>query len=77
MKTYTYIIFRHGANSANQSLCGRAPACTVDAGSREEACQKASEKISVYGNQWLEAIPWSRCPRWAQEEATNADTEGN
>lgn len=57
-----YLIYRHGSNGANQSLCNKAPVAIIVARSRREALEKvATERpdITVYNNQFLTATPQS------------------
>jgi len=66
-----YVIFRHGSNAANQSLCPVAIVATVEAKNRKEA--KASEEYtdalaSCYFNQFLELKPFSSLNSAEREE---------
>lgn len=80
-RTTTYVLFRKGANGANQSLCDRAPVAIVVAASKAEAEQcdhdgsphasafvRLAPHVSVWANQHIEAVPLSRAPRWAVRE---------
>jgi hypothetical protein len=55
-----YLVYRHGANAANQSVVQTSPLAIVTASSRDEACLKASGHHTVYANQMLSAVPRSR-----------------
>lgn len=68
-----YLIYRHGSNAANQSMTQTAVVCSVEAKSREEAERIASEKVTVYNNQTLEARPASKCSKVDCQEAWEAD----
>jgi hypothetical protein len=60
MKTRQYLIIRYGSNAANQSMCNRAPVGTVEASSQGEAVAKMVGVVTVYNNQYLEAVPASK-----------------
>jgi len=54
----TWIVFRHGWNSANQPCSGcrhREKVAKVRADTAEEACRKAAALVTVYNNQHLSA----------------------
>jgi hypothetical protein len=65
-----YLIYRHGSNSANQSLSDKEPVAIVEAPSRTAAIETEGDEhvrrlaldpsVSVYANQWLEAVPKSK-----------------
>ena len=57
-----YLVYRHGSNSANQSLCDCAPVAIVTAISREEACRTESpDQPTVHDAAWLAADPSVTC----------------
>ena len=73
MATYSYVIYRHGSNSANQSLCDKMPVALVEARNQREACEtmhdgdlhspaclKLSPAIRAWANQRFSAKPASR-----------------
>jgi hypothetical protein len=62
-KIFGYLVYRHGANTANQSMCDKMPLCFVEANSRQIACDKAVQKHTFYSNQVPSAIPLSKAPR--------------
>jgi len=74
----TYIILRHGSNSANQGLTQVAAVGQEDAVSREEAIalfladDEYADDRQVYANQHLEAMPWLRAPAWARGDVLDA-----
>ena len=76
----TYAILRTGSNAANQSMTHeawvgifRGEGRTADE-RRNDACRKAEEGgVSVYANQWLDALPWSRLSADDQQIAQEAD----
>ncbi len=78
-----YLIIRHGSNGANQSMREVAPVAIVEAKSREEATRTESdghcswlaldERVTVYANQWLNAVPASRARIADMREADEAD----
>lgn len=74
MAKYTkYAIYRHGSNAANQSACPKMLVGTITARSRAEACNRMYDKITVYNNQWLSAIPFSRLGKKDQMIAFERD----
>ena len=74
MAKYTkYAIYRHGSNAANQSACPKMIVGTITATNREEACNRMYDKITVYHNQWLSAIPFSRLGKKDQMIALERD----
>ena len=75
MAKYKYAIYRHGSNAANQSLCNKMIVGTVTATSREEACELMRDKVTVYNNQWLTAVPFSRLGKKDQRRAYERDLE--
>lgn len=69
----TYLIIRHGANSANQPMTPRLPVALVEAKNRGEAeatehdgdarspaFLKLAPRVKVWANQRVEAVPLSR-----------------
>ena len=76
MPKYTkYAIYRHGSNSANQSMCPKMLVGTIEATNRKEACKLMSDKVTVYRNQWLSAVPLSRLGKKDQVIAAERDIE--
>jgi len=73
MKSYVYAVYRHGANAANQSMCNKRIVGTVTATSREEACRIMGDKVTVYRNQWLSAVPASKLGKAEQRIAAERD----
>jgi hypothetical protein len=62
----SYVIFRHGSNSANQSMTGRALVDLIEAKSAEAAA--AESRVDCYSNQHLSAKPVSRLTAEEKEE---------
>jgi hypothetical protein len=76
MAKYTkYVIYRHGSNAANQSACLKKIVGTIKATSRKEACERMIDKVTVYNNQWLTAVPFSRLGKADQQIAYERDEE--
>ena len=69
MKKTKYIIVRSGSNAANQSRCNEAVVAVIAAKSRAKAITEALTGLSVYPNQRLHAVPWSRASAAARAEA--------
>lgn len=63
MKTTNYLIYRHGSNSANQSMCSKLAIAIVEATSKDSAIQQAAEDHTVYANQFLSAVAESKANR--------------
>jgi len=56
-----YIVYRHGSNAANQSMCQTKPLCLVEAQTPQEARTIAEEYHLFYPNQYSQAIlAWRR-----------------
>ena len=70
-----YVVYRHGANAANQSRCNKRIVGTVTATSREEACERMASRVTVYRNQHLEAVPFSRLGKKDQQLARERDID--
>lgn len=68
----TYILVRHGSNSANQPMCPRAVIGMTDADS-QGAAKQDTHGYTLYQNQWIQAISWSRASRADREEAEQAE----
>jgi len=73
MAKYKYVIYRHGSNAANQHMCNKMIVGTIEAHNREEACRLMSDKVTVYRNQWLLAVPLSRLGKKDQMIAAERD----
>jgi len=73
MRNHVYVIYRHGANAANQGACNKKIVGTIKAGSREEACKRMASEVTVYHNQHLEAVPLSRLGKTDQRLAAERD----
>ena len=73
MAKYKYAIYRHGSNAANQSACPKMIVGTIRAASRAEACKLMHDRVTVYSNQWLSAIPFSRLGKKDQMIALEQD----
>ena len=69
MKRTKYVILRSGSNSANQDRCNEAAVAVITAENRAEAITEALTGLSVYPNQRLHAVPWSRASAAAKAEA--------
>ena len=69
MKKTKYVIIRSGSNSANQDRCNEAVVAVIAAENRAEAITEALAGLSVYPNQRLHAVPWSRASAAARAEA--------
>ena len=63
MRTTNYLIYRHGSNSANQSMCNKMAIAIVAATSKDAAIMKAVEDHTVYANQFLSAVAESKANR--------------
>jgi len=74
-RNYVYVIYRHGSNAANQSACPKMIVGTIRAASRAEACNRMYDKVTVYNNQWLSAVPYSRLGKKDQRIAFERDLE--
>ncbi len=61
----TYLILRHGSNSANQSMIETMAVCFVEAEDEDDARDLALKKVTVYHNQHLEVL--------AEDDADNDD----
>jgi len=48
---------------------------TIEATNRKEACKRMYDKVTVYNNQWLSAIPFSRLGKKDQWRAYERDLE--
>jgi hypothetical protein len=55
-----YLIYRHGSNAANQSMCGKLPIDIIEAASKGEAIRIAGENHTCYANQFFSAVCESR-----------------
>ena len=73
MRNCVYVVYRHGANAANQGACNKKIVGTIKAGSREEACKRMASEVTVYHNQHLEAVPLSRLGKTDQRLAAECD----
>lgn len=61
-----FLIYRHGANRANQSLCDKMPVAIVEAESAAEALEEESDpKPSIYSSRWLKLAP--HVTAWANQ----------
>ena len=69
MKKTKYVIIRSGSNTANQSRCDEAIVAVIAAENRAKAITEALTGLSVYPNQRLHAVPWSRASAAARAEA--------
>lgn len=67
-KMTAYIIYRSGANRANQSTRERAPVAIVEAKSREAACEVDHGAPSVHAPRYCLAAPWVKV--WANQDLT-------
>lgn len=77
-KLTSYLIYRHGSNAANQSMCNAMPVCIVDAASRQgaiDAVRANHPEITVYANQYLTAIPKSRVSEQTWNEQLEYDAQ--
>ena len=72
-RKYVYAIYRHGSNAANQSLCNKMIVGTITATNRKEACERMASRVTVYNNQWLTAVPFSRLGKKDQMIALEQD----
>ncbi|MBW7866546.1 MAG: hypothetical protein H3C30_19295 [Candidatus Hydrogenedentes bacterium] len=72
-----YLIYRHGSNAANQHMCQTATVAIVEARNQEEAKTLAAQKVTVYNNQHLEAVPRSRARTedWNDQAMQDAESE--
>jgi len=72
-RKYVYAVYRHGSNAANQSMCPKMLVGTIEAINRKEACERMASRVTVYSNQWLSAIPFSRLGKKDQMIALEQD----
>jgi len=78
-----YLITRHGANTANQSMTPSMDVCIVAATNADEAVEKAAERINCYFNQHLSAIHENSAPRrtgdfeWTNRDVLDFDDDGS
>ena len=63
MRTTNYLIYRHGSNSANQSMCNKMAIAIIEATSKDAAMRQAADDHSVYANQFLSAVAESKANR--------------
>ena len=70
-----YVVYRHGANAANQSGRNKSIVGTVTATSREEACERMASRVTVYNNQWLSAVPASKLGKADRQIAYERDLD--
>ena len=75
MRKYVYVVYRHGSNAANQSACPKMIVGTITATNKKEACELMSDRVTVYNNQWLSAVPFSRLGKKDQWRAYERDLE--
>ncbi len=68
-----YVVFRHGCNSANQSMTPVMPVGIWTAGTRQAAIDAAHKDVMVYDNQYLTARAASKVSGSLYEAATEAD----
>lgn len=59
MKTTDYLIYRHGANGANQST-ERVAVAICTAPNKDAAVERVAREVNCYANQHLSAVPKSR-----------------
>lgn len=64
-----YIVRRLGSNQANQPMCDCAVVAVLDAKNGDHAKQAALEHNTVYANQYLTVIAWSRANKATRDEA--------
>ena len=64
-----YIVTRHGCNAANQSMTPAMVVGTYDAANSQAAIAAAKEDVTVYANQYLSALPYSRASKAQRQEA--------
>ena len=72
----TYVIYRHGSNSANQSMCDKAVVGLLEAKSKKDALARAEQELhlTVYNNQYLSAVAWSKAQAGDREAAEDLDS---
>ena len=75
MRNCVYVVYRHGSNAANQGGCNKTIVGTVKAGSREEACKRMADEVTVYRNQWLSAVPASKLGKADRQIAFERDLD--
>lgn len=64
-KKTLYVIYRIGSNAANQSFCHSCAVGQIESETREAATDSFRSQYptcTVYPNQFLRAVPYSRCP---------------
>jgi hypothetical protein len=70
-KLTSYLIYRHGSNTANQSMCNRAPVAIVEATSRDEATRTVRHdgaKLDFHAPSYLALDESVDC--WANQHFT-------
>lgn len=60
MKTFKYLVYRVGSNTANQPSTYEEPLCIVEAASQQKAREIAEKNHPFYSNQSSYAVPESR-----------------
>ncbi len=73
MSSYVYAVYRYGSNAANQSRCNKMLVGTIKAGNRAEACERMADEVTVYHNQHLKAVPFSRLSKTEKRLAAERD----
>lgn len=68
-KTHRYVVIRHGANGANQSMVDRMAVGFVTAKTKREAWAKAQNVFTFWNNQFCEVININRASRADIREA--------
>lgn len=69
LTTVSYVVYRHGANAANQSMAQTMPVGIYEgtgrtaAERRAAAIAEAAADVTVYANQWLTAEAAARVSR--------------
>ena len=75
MRKCVYVVYRHGSNAANQHMCNKMIVGTIEAANRKEACKLMHDRVTVYNNQWLSAVPFSRLGKKDQMIAAERDLD--
>ena len=51
----TYVVYRHGGNSANQPMCNKSAVGVLEASDSKEAKLEVNRYVTLYNNQYLSA----------------------
>jgi hypothetical protein len=77
-----FLVYRHGSNKATQSMTPKMAVCIVEANDDDDALRIAAENVTVYNNQFLEAIAEDdltdeQVEDWNDVSTSDAERRGN